>query len=61
MNAMDFIIIAAVILILFAVLFYIRKAKKKGVKCIGCPSGCCSGQCAGCAISCGLSGQEENS
>lgn len=28
---------------------YIYKAKKKGVKCIGCPdSGTCSGHCSGC-------------
>jgi LPXTG-motif cell wall-anchored protein len=31
---------------------YIYKAKKKGVKCIGCPQGSkCSGGCPGC--SCG--------
>lgn len=29
---------------------YIYKAKKRGVKCIGCPDGKnCSGTCAGCS------------
>lgn len=33
---------------------YIYKAKKKGVKCIGCPNGAdCSGNCSGCSCSCG--------
>ena len=28
---------------------YIYKAKKRGVKCVGCPdSGTCSGNCSGC-------------
>ena len=29
-----------------AAVFYVVKAKKKGVKCIGCPGGC-SGNCEG--------------
>lgn len=33
---------------------YIYKAKKKGIKCIGCPNGAsCSGNCSGCSCSCG--------
>lgn len=33
---------------------YLVKAKKSGVKCIGCPSsGGCSGHCAGGSCSCG--------
>ena len=33
---------------------YIYKAKKKGVKCIGCPSGkSCSGKCGSCEGCCG--------
>lgn len=40
---MDWIIIAIVALILFFAIRYIYKAKKQGVKCVGCPSsGCCS-------------------
>ena len=33
---------------------YIYKAKKRGVKCVGCPdSGSCSGNCSGCSCGCG--------
>ena len=33
---------------------YLRKARKKGVKCVGCPdSGSCSGSCSGCGGNCG--------
>lgn len=40
---MDWIIIAIVAVILFFAIRYIYKAKKQGVKCVGCPSGgCCS-------------------
>lgn len=53
MKLIDFVIIAVVILILGAAILYIRRAKKKGVKCIGCPdSAVCSGKCAGCSGSC---------
>ena len=32
-----------------AAIAYIRKEKKKGVRCIGCPAGgTCSGNCSGC-------------
>jgi len=32
---------------------YIYKAKKSGVKCIGCPSAkTCGGNCSGCASGC---------
>ena len=45
----NFMIIAVIALILGSAIFYIRKAKKQGVNCIGCPdSGTCSGHCAGC-------------
>lgn len=33
----NIIIIGVVILIIGAAIYYIRKSKKKGVKCIGCP------------------------
>jgi len=47
----------AVILVLAAIVggssLYIYKAKKSGVKCIGCPSArTCNGNCGGCAGSC---------
>lgn len=47
----NLIVIAVLVLILGAALAYVVKAKKKGVKCIGCPSGCkCDGKsgCCGC-------------
>ena len=45
------------ILVLAAIIggagLYIYKAKKRGVKCIGCPSAkACSGHCGSCAGSC---------
>ena len=47
---MENIIILAVLgLILGGAAGYLYKAKKKGVKCIGCPNGgSCSGSCSGC-------------
>lgn len=52
----DFIVVAILVIIVGAAILYIRKAKKSGAKCIGCPSGCsCSGKkdegakcCCGC-------------
>jgi len=56
MNPIDYVIAAIIVLIIGSVLWYIHRAKKKGVKCIGCPDGakcsgncdCCSGNCGGC-------------
>ena len=49
----NFIIIAIIGLILGSAILYIHKAKKKGVKCIGCPdSAACSGKCPGCSGHC---------
>lgn len=53
MELIDYLIIAIVVAILGFAVWYIRRAKKKGAKCIGCPDGgSCSGQCAGCACGC---------
>jgi len=50
MNPIDYIIIAIVVLILGFSLWFIRKSKKSGKKCIGCPSGSnCSNGCGNCA------------
>lgn len=50
MNIIDIIIIAVVAVIIVSAALYIRRRKKEGVKCIGCPEGSkCSGQCPGCA------------
>ncbi len=39
----DIIIVLIVLLVLGTALWYIRREKKKGVKCIGCPH---AGECA---------------
>lgn len=47
---LDFIVLGILILIVGAAILYIRKEKKKGVRCIGCPAaGNCphSGNCNG--------------
>lgn len=44
----DIIIITSVALIIFCACFYIRREKRAGRVCIGCPSaGTCSGHCSG--------------
>lgn len=49
----DLLILVILAVILTAVIRYIVKAKKKGVKCIGCPEGCSCGKsdssCGGCS------------
>ena len=42
-------ILAVLALIVGGAALYILKAKKRGVKCIGCPNG---GKCSGCCGSC---------
>ena len=45
----NYIIIAVVGLILGLAVGYIRREKKRGTRCIGCPhAGSCSGGCSGC-------------
>lgn len=53
----DFIIVAIIVVIVGLAVGYIRKAKKSGAKCIGCPAG---GSCShshkessGCSCGCG--------
>ena len=57
MNPVDVIVILVLAAIVGAAAWYIRKSKKNGKKCIGCPDGCCgcaskeggcSGNCGGC-------------
>jgi hypothetical protein len=46
MNPADYLVLAVIVAILGCVIFYICRAKKKGVKCIGCPYAKeCSGKC----------------
>lgn len=56
----DIIVIGMIVLILGAAAWYIISQKKKGAKCIGCPSSktCgsqhgCNGNCSGCNGNCG--------
>ena len=43
---MDYLIIAILVLIIGGAALYVYRAKKRGVKCIGCPDGkTCSGSC----------------
>ena len=47
------IVIAIVVLIVGLAVFYIRKERRRGVQCVGCPdSKICSGHCAGCSGNC---------
>lgn len=42
----NFIVIGILVLIIGAICMYLWKARKKGVKCIGCPNGGnCKGSC----------------
>ena len=46
MGIVDYIAIAAIVLVIGAAVFYIVRAKRSGQKCIGCPhSKQCSGKC----------------
>ena len=54
MNMIDILTVAIIAAVLGLAIRYIWRAKKKGVKCIGCPDGAkCSGNCAGCNGNCG--------
>lgn len=54
----DLIAVLALAVILGGAVAYIVRAKKKGVKCIGCPDGAkCGGNCAGCSGNCSCSDQ----
>ena len=57
----DFIVLGIVVIIIAFAVAYIVKAKKRGVKCIGCPAGgTCSGNYGG-HSGCGGSCHSENS
>lgn len=52
----NLIILAVIAIIIGLAVGYIHKAKKRGVKCIGCPNGCsCNGKCGGDCSGCGNS------
>ena len=53
-------VIIILVLILGSAVRYLYKAKKRGVKCIGCPDGAtCSGKCSGCSGHCGCGNAEK--
>ena len=53
MKAVDILIIAVIVVILGSAIFFLHRAKKKGIKCVGCPdSSTCSGNCGNCSGSC---------
>jgi len=48
MSTVDYIAIAAIVLIVGAAAFYIIRAKRRGEKCVGCPyAKQCGGKCSG--------------
>ena len=54
MKAVDILIIAVIVVILGSAIFFLHRAKKKGIKCVGCPdSSTCSGNCGNCSGTCG--------
>ena len=49
----NFAVLAIVVLILVSAVLYIRKEKKKGIQCIGCPDAAtCPGNCPCCSSNC---------
>ncbi len=47
----NIVLVAVIAVIIVSALVYVIKAKKKGVKCIGCPSGGkCNGSCSECTV-----------
>ena len=61
----DLIVITVLLIIVGATVIYIIKAKKSGVKCIGCPAGgSCShahGEASECGCGCSCGGEGGNS
>jgi len=45
----DIIFGAIIVVIIAAAARYVYKAKKRGVKCVGCPSGCCCSNDGSCS------------
>ena len=53
----NILVIAIVALIVSLAVWYIRKEKRRGVQCVGCPdSKTCSGQCGSCSGCCNGAG-----
>ena len=59
----NFVLVLVIVVIVGSAIAYIRKEKKRGVRCVGCPdSGTCGGNCSGCGsnCSCGDKADENN-
>ncbi len=57
MKLTDIIVLAVVAAIIGLALWHIYSAKRKGVRCVGCPdSKTCSGHCGGCSGHCSSGG-----
>lgn len=53
MKPVDIIILVVVAAVVGLVIWYLYRATKKGIKCIGCPDGVkCAGRCDGCSGNC---------
>ena len=54
MNSTDIITLVLIVGILGGAILFLYRARKKGVKCVGCPdSSACSGNCGTCSGTCG--------
>ena len=59
LSMVNLILILVLAAIIGGASLYIYRAKKSGVKCIGCPSAkTCGGKCSGCSGSCPHSAQK---
>lgn len=60
MTFVDILVALIVLAVIGAAVLYIKKEKKNGVKCIGCPdSKTCAHNCAGCTGNCPSAGKEK--
>lgn len=59
----DWIALGIILLVVIVAVTYLIRAKKKGVKCIGCPDGCGTSKNNGespCSCCCGCGGAEDS-
>ncbi|MBE5950966.1 MAG: FeoB-associated Cys-rich membrane protein [Lachnospiraceae bacterium] len=60
MTPTDILIAGIILVAIGAAVFYIRKEKKSGARCIGCPdSKTCAHNCAGCTGNCASAKENE--
>lgn len=57
----DIIAIAVLLILIGAAAWYVHRERRRGAKCIGCPSGCsCSSKARGSCRGCGHHGHSEH-